>query len=79
MSKYNFIVNELTQVWMEMNVEVEADSYEEALTKCKREDFKVTDSETIYETMEPAPKVKGEANFEIADEHGNTIYSNKDE
>lgn len=76
--RYTFNISQLMQVWLDMQVQVEAETTEEALEKCKKEQYDITDSETLYDTMEPAPKVKGEATFEVSDIHNELIYTNKD-
>lgn len=78
MSIYRFNVSQLMQVWLDMQVQVEAETAEEALEKCKKEQYDITDSETLYDTMEHAPKVKGEATFEISNEHNELIWNDTD-
>lgn len=76
--RYTFNISQLMQVWLSMQVEVEAKDYAEALEKAKREEYDITDSETLYDTMKSASKVKGEATFEVSDIHNKLIYTNKD-
>lgn len=77
--QYNFDVNILEHIWREYHVTVEADSYKEALEKCKEQDFEIVDSEEIPGSNEYYPHIKGYIDMEIFNEKGESIWNNRDE
>lgn len=81
MEKYKLFIDEKVSVWRRTYVMVEADTLDEAIQKCKEEDYEIDYSEYLSWTEE-LEDPEEYATYEIYKENGNSdttpIYSNYD-
>lgn len=79
METFDLIVDQKQSVWERLYVSVEANSLEEAIIKCSRGDYEVSDSETLYDSMEDlAPTESDPVTMEIfkEDDTYSPIFTN---
>ena len=51
MKTFNLILDQKATIWDRSYIDVEAETLEEAIEKCKNEAFEVDDGELLYDTL----------------------------
>lgn len=77
MEKYKFTIDEKVSIWKRIYITVEANNIEEAIEKCKDEEYEVEDSEYLNWTEE-LEESDDFATYEIrmSGDFSNLLYSN---
>lgn len=79
MEKYKLTIDEKVSIWKRTYVEVEANNLEEAVEKCKDEEYEVYDSEYLDWTEElETPDEYSTYEIYLDGNFSDTLYSNYD-
>lgn len=79
MKQFDFTIEQKIITWEVLKVSIDAETEEEALERCKKEDYDdIYDSEICYDESRILEPLENECNstFIIRDNHGKCLYEN---